>query len=321
MSSMPPFRVDRERLRSRLIVAQLIASPVGVVILAWLLVSELPTERLRAHTEEVGAALAAGVAGLVLFGVRLRLILRAFGLTLGRGNLWRIHLTSLFYYFFLPAGVGYDLARAAKVGAAAGGVPMRRLAAVVVVERLVGGASLFLLLIAALPFIHLIDDSHLWWLDPPAWVWGGIAGTVALTAVALAALARYRRAELAALLSGTWISVLAYVVIATAIWSAAWTLAVEVSLAEILVALAGTLFFQLIPVNLLGVSFGEVAAVAIYMAYGLDRPDAVLLATLAYLQRLAAAAIGGAVEGAYSGRWFVRNLRARTERPEVDPPA
>jgi hypothetical protein len=59
-------------------------------------------------------------------------------------------------------------------------------------------------------------------------------------------------------------------------------------------------------VNLVGVSLGEVAAVAIYMAYGLERPDAVLMVTLAYLQRLAAALVGGGVEAVHSARWLMQ---------------
>jgi hypothetical protein len=101
-------------------------------------------------------------------------------------------------------------------------------------------------------------------------------------------------------------------VLAAGIWIGAEAWGVAIDPTEVLVALAGTLLFQLIPVNLVGVSFGEVAAVAIYMAYGLSRPDAVLLTTIAYLQRLAAALLGGGLEGVTSARWL---LTRRRERP------
>ena len=39
------------------------------------------------------------------------------GLEIARRAVWRVHIVSLFYYFFLPAGVGYDLGRVAKLGA------------------------------------------------------------------------------------------------------------------------------------------------------------------------------------------------------------
>ena len=57
------------------------------------------------------------------------------------------------------------------------------------------------------------------------------------------------------------------------------------------------------------------AALALYMAYGLSRPDAVLLTTLAYLQRLAAALIGAGVEGVASASWLL------TRRRETPVPA
>jgi len=99
-------RVDRDRLRHRLLLAQLVAAPVGLVVLAWLLVDELPMARIGANVGGVVLGLVLGVAGLVMFGARLALMARLFGIAVGGHDVWRVHLVSLFYYFFLPAGVG-----------------------------------------------------------------------------------------------------------------------------------------------------------------------------------------------------------------------
>src|SRR5690606_24097314 len=111
----------------------------------------------------------------------------------------------------------------------------------------------------------------------------------------------------AGLLPATAASTGCYLLIAAAVWLAAEAMGIRISLAEVLVALAGTLLFQLVPVNLLGVSFGEVAAIAVYLAFGLEHPGAPMLTTLAYLQRLGAAIIGGAIEARHSFRWLSHN--------------
>lgn len=61
------------------------------------------------------------------------------------------------------------------------------------------------------------------------------------------------------------------------------------ALPEVVAALAATRLLPLVPVNLLGVTLGGVAAVTVYLGYGLARPEAVLLAAVAYSHRLGAA--------------------------------
>ena len=111
--------IDRAWLRQRLLFAQLIAAPIGLVVLAWLLVDELPLARISENVVGVSAGVLIGLAGLQVFGARLHLVARLFGLAIARRAVWRVHIVSLFYYFFLPAGVGYDLVRVAKLGASA----------------------------------------------------------------------------------------------------------------------------------------------------------------------------------------------------------
>lgn len=296
--------------------AQLIAAPVGLVVLAVLLVRELPMDRIADHALGVAAGVLVGMAGLEVFGSRLGLVTRLFGYRVRAITIWRIHVVTMFYYFFLPAGFGYDLVRAAKVGQAAGNATGLRLAGIASVERIAGGAGLVALLLLALPFTKVAEDARLPWLDPPVEVWAAGVGVAALVAGAIYLLARHRYPRLRLIYPAAAVSALAYALIAAGIWIAAEALGIRVSSTEIVVALAGTLLFQLIPVNLIGVSFGEVAATAIYMAYGMSRPDAVFLVTIAYLQRLAAALVGGLLEGVDSGRWLLARRRG-----EPDPPS
>lgn len=313
--------INRALLRRRLVVAQLLAAPVGLIVLGWLLLSELSLDRLTDEAGTIAVAIIVGVAGLQLFAVRLRHVVELFELEVARGAIWRVHLVSLFYYFFLPAGLGYDLVRAAKVGAAASNPGTVRLAGLALTERLSGGLGLLLLLIGALPFTKLVDHDRLAWLDPPFWVWAVLLGTAVIGFFGLFAAARWRRPGLYSMFPAIAVSAVAQLIIAGGIWFATEGLAIEITLTEILVALAGTLLFQLIPVNLVGVSFGEVAAVAIYMAYGLSRPDAILLTTLAYLQRLVAALVGGGVEAVASARWLARTHPRRQATDEAVSPA
>jgi uncharacterized membrane protein YbhN (UPF0104 family) len=308
-----PFgSIDSDKLRHRLIVAQLIGAPVGLVVLGWLLVTELPLQRVQDNWAGLMGAVLLGLLGLELFGVRLWLMARLFALDAPVRAIWRVHVVTMFYYFFLPSGVGYDLVRAAKLGAASSQASGWRLAGLASMERVAGGLGLAVLLLIGLPFADFAQDSDLEWLNPGPWVWWGLLGGLAALAGLVYLLARKRYPTLRLLYPATLVSAAAYGVLAAGIWTAAEAWGVAIEPTEVLVALAGTLLFQLIPVNLVGVSFGEVAAVAIYMAYGLSRPDAVLLTTVAYLQRLAAALVGGGLEGVASARWL---LTRRRERP------
>ncbi|WP_156092450.1 hypothetical protein [Rhodovibrio salinarum] len=308
-----PFgSIDSDKLRHRLIVAQLVGAPVGLVVLGWLLVNELPLQQLQENWIGLASSVLLGLLGLELFGVRLWLMARLFALDAPVRAVWRVHVVTMFYYFFLPAGVGYDLVRAAKLGAASSRAGGWRLAGLASMERVAGGLGLVLLLLVGLPFTDFAQGSDLRWLNPSPRVWWTlVAGLVVLVGLVYL-LARRRYPTLRLLYPATLVSALAYAVLAAGIWTAAEAWGVAIEPTEVLVALAGTLLFQLIPVNLVGVSFGEVAAVAIYMAYGLARPEAVLLTTVAYLQRLAAALAGGGLEGVASARWL---LTRRQEGP------
>ncbi len=286
------------KVRRFLLLAQVVVAPVGLVALLWLLIEELPLVALRDAAVAVTASFAVALLGYGLFAIRLSWVLDAFSIHLRRASLWRIHLTSLFYYFFLPAGIGYDLSKVAKISLQARDTGTLHVTAAVAAERAVGGAGVYLLLLGTLPFTELAADSRIEWLAPPAWVWvlSLVAGVVLMWLVSVIG-RRSHTFRIAPLIPAVCVSAVAHLLVAAAVWFVGQSLGILIGFPEIVVALAAMLLLQLVPVNLLGVTLGEVAAVTVYLAYGLDKPEALMLATVAYSQRLIPAMVGGVIEG------------------------
>lgn len=294
-------------VRRVLLLAQVVVAPVGLVTLVYLLVAELPLAALGDAAVAVTASFAVALLGYSVFAFRLASVLGAFSIRLRRGSLWRIHLTSLFYYFFLPAGVGYDLSKVAKITLQVQETGTWRVTAAVAAERVAGGAGIYLLLIGTLPFTQLAPDSRLAWLTAPAWAWLVLLIAAGAFVWLVSFIARRTHAyEVAPLVPAVLISAVGHLLIAIAIWLVSQALGIPATFAEIVVALAATLLLQLVPVNLFGVTLGEVAAVTVYLAYGLDRPEALLLATIAYSHRLLPAMVGGLIEGG-NALWELRH--------------
>ena len=224
----------------------------------------------------------------------------------------RVHLTSLFYYFFLPAGIGYDFSKIAKITLRLPDRSTWKVTAAAVADRATGGAAMYLLLLATLPLTHWAPDSHLEWLTPPPWGWALLAALVPVGCAATVYWGRhtgsYRSGPLVPAVAA---STICYLLVAGAIWFVARSLGIPVIFPEVVVALAATLLLQLVPLNVLGVTLGEVAAVTVYLGYGLDEPEALMMVTVAYTQRLVSAVVGGFVE--WRGA-----LRALRRKPDGD---
>ncbi len=308
--------LNTPKVRRFLLLAQIIVAPVGIVALAWLLIEELPLAALRDAAIAVTASFAVALLGYSLFAIRLSWVLDAFSIRLRRRSLWRIHLTSLFYYFFLPAGVGYDLSKVAKISLQARDTGTWRVTAAVAAERVAGGTGMYLLLLGTLPFTQLAPDSRLAWLTVPAWAWVLLLMAVGAFVWLVGLSARRTNAyQIAPLITAVLVSAIAHLLVAVAIWLISQALGIAATFPEIVVALAATLLLQLVPVNLLGVTLGEIAAVTVYIAYGLDRPEALLLATVAYSHRLVPAMLGGLIEGG-GALWELRHSVAPGREPE-----
>ncbi|WP_435104572.1 hypothetical protein [Arhodomonas sp. AD133] len=305
----------RDRLWRWYLAAQAVIAPTGVAVLVYLLVQALPFVRVSDVAAPLLLSCLVAAAGYAAFGLRLGWVLDAFSLKMPWPSVWRIHLTSLFYYFFLPAGVGYDLSKGAKIAARTRQVRKRRIASAVLGERLVGGAGVYVLLLGAWPFIEFGDGSRVQAFMPARWVWPSLVAATVIGVIALVHWARRRGATaIRPLLIAVSVSAGAHLIVATAVWLVASALVLPISLADVVAAMAATLLFQLVPVNLVGVSLGEVAAVAVYLALGLERPEALLLATVAYAHRLVIAVVGGFLEGIGAARGL---LHGRLSRPRL----
>ena len=299
-----------------LVLGELVVVPIGLVTLFYLLVEALPLVKLRDAAGAVAASFVFALAAYALFALRLGLVLEAFRLSLPRASVWRIHLSSLFYYFFLPAGIGYDLSKGAKIAYRAPQAAKRRIAAAIVAERGVGGLGLGVLLLATVPFIEPTADSRLAALMSSPWAWGAPIAAALLAGGLVAVYGRRAgTCHPGPLLPAIGVSAIAHLIIAGAIVFVAVSLGIPVSLPEVIVALTATLLLQLVPVNLLGVTLGEIAAVTVYLGFGLAKPEALLLATVAYTHRLIAAIVGGAVEAV--GAWLALR-RGRTGGTPTD---
>lgn len=284
------------------LLTELIVVPIGLLALFYLLVNALPLVELSDAAGAVAISFGAALVGYGLFAVRLSWVLESFRIPLRRVSVWRIHLTSLFYYFFLPAGIGYDFSKVAKIALRSPVHGTWHVAAAVVAERAAGGAGVYVLLLATLPLTRLDPGSGLAWLAVPEWAWLlFVAALFAAWWLVVHAARRSSAFDAGPLLPAVLISVLSHLIVAGAIWFVAQSLGIRAGIPEVVVALAATLLLQLVPVNLLGVTLGEVAAVTVYLGYGLDKPEALLLATVAYSHRLVCALLGGALEAV--GAW------------------
>jgi len=98
--------LQQPRVRRALLLVELIVIPIGLAALFYLLIDALPLVRLGDAAVVVAASFGFALLGYALFWLRLACVLRAFGIPVEQADTWRIHMMSLFYYFFLPAGLG-----------------------------------------------------------------------------------------------------------------------------------------------------------------------------------------------------------------------
>lgn len=314
------------RTRRALLALRLVLSVAGLAVLAVLVGRRADLGRLAGVLPWLALSFVVAQAGLGLFAARLRQVLSVLSLELPLGTAVRVHYQSMFYYFFVPAGVGYEIAKLGKLAAA---LPEARVAAVgaaVVADRLLGTAVLLLLTLATLPATGLADRL------------GGLGRTGALAALGMAlllALLWTRRDRVRGalgpflhgpvrpgrLLPALVLSAGVQLTVALAVWLLAAAVGIPVGYAQVVFATSASIFFQAVPVTLLGAGAGEVAGVAMYLGMGLAREDALLLVTLVYLHRLFAALVGGAWEVAHGGARLAAGPPEPSDAPLNDPKA
>lgn len=286
--------------RRFLTAARALFTLIGLGVLFYLLASAgIVSDLARADTA-ILLGLALSQAAGVLLAMRLGAVLRCFQIRLRLIDLWRIHLQSIFYYVFLPFGLGADVARFAKIAERSPDASRWSVAAGVLLDRMLGLATFLLLAAASAP---LVLSSGILCIDIPPWLMVTVPAVLGLLAVA--ALLRWRhrvdlrrisqsiRDRKRTIAAALLLSIAMQTLMASAVYAAARSLSIDIGPLTVLFVVAAGAAIQAIPATVAGAGMGEVAAASLYVAMGLSWREAVLLAAIDYGYRLLTAIMGG----------------------------
>jgi uncharacterized membrane protein YbhN (UPF0104 family) len=280
----------------------------GLVFLLRWAVESLPGDDLSISPLAVIGAILLNQAALLMAALRLRATLRAFGVAIGRRDAFRIHLQSLFYFFFVPLSVGLEAARFVKIRRIEPRVPTKQLLLALLVDRVLG-------LVAAVAVV-----GALLYLVAPQLVPGHCeslcqalaAGAVAIGLAALLLSSRVRavfRDIVGAILSRGYqilvllvLSLLALLLVCASVFFVAIGADIQVGVTEVTFAISASLLGMVLPLSLLGVTAGEAAGAGIFTLLGVSPAASVLLVSAAYLGRLLGAMQGALLELSVGGR-------------------
>jgi len=262
----------------------------------------LPAERLSLSAAALILTLALYQAALFAAALRLQGTLAAFGITITARQAFVIHLRSLFYFFFVPMSVGYEITRFIAVRRIDAAASVKQVVIALLMDRVLG-------LLAAVLALAALAGMVL-----PASAWAGIDLTWVLVTV-LAALAlgaammahgslRRQIWDLLGALRTIWprlalptlYSLAALALVCASVFAFAVGSGVRVDWAPVSFALSASLLGMAVPVSLLGVTLGEVAGVGTLALIGLTPGVAVLLTSVAYCGRLFGAMQGAVIE-------------------------
>ena len=110
----------------------------GLALLLRWAVESLPGDGLSISPLAVMGAILLNQAALLMAALRLRATLSAFGVAICRRDAFRIHLQSLFYFFFVPLSVGLEAARFVKIRRIDPRVPTTQLLLALLLDRALG---------------------------------------------------------------------------------------------------------------------------------------------------------------------------------------
>jgi uncharacterized membrane protein YbhN (UPF0104 family) len=233
---------------------------------------------------------------------RLQATLAAFGVSIRRGSAMRIHLQSLFYFFFVPMSVGLEIARFLKVRDINPRVSAKRLLFALLFDRVLGLAGVLIVVGILLPIVLPDFLPQLW---HPGWLLFAVVVVSIIGATSwlhrptgerlltmIAATAEVRRSL--PLLIG--LSLAALLLVCASVYVIAISARIDIGLVPLTFALSASLLGMLLPVSLLGATVGEAAGIGIFAALGLNAASGMLLVTAAYGGRLLGALQGAVVE-------------------------
>lgn len=291
----------------------MLALKTGLILTGLLLLLHWASQRLP-HDAIVLAPWsllgAIGLNQLALFAAawRLQATLAAFGVHIGRSQAIRIHLQSLFYFFFVPMSVGLEIARFAKVRALDPGVSAKRLFLALLLDRVLGLVAAVAVVGLLLPVVVPDLLPRLW---HPSWLVLVLAGTLTVAGAlrfsaslrqrltdAVVAMAEVRR-TLPILLG---LSMAALLLVCASVYLIALGAGIAIGPVSLTLALSSSLLGMLLPVSVLGATLGEAAGAGVFGLMGLSAASALLLVSSAYAGRLLGALQGGLIELYIDGR-------------------
>ncbi|MDX2287726.1 MAG: lysylphosphatidylglycerol synthase domain-containing protein [Hyphomicrobiaceae bacterium] len=295
------------------LIAKLVLIPLGVATLIYAMISQsVLGESKHIDVGMLGLAVIVNQVALTLYAIRMRSVLRVFNIALPYLDAKRIHLQSMFYYFFVPMAVGLEIARYVKIRHV---VPNTRQADLVIslfADRLLGLVAAILVALAALPFVRIagIGEVDVRLSTTLAAVFGS---AIAVLVVAwrmgwlergLKQIAKVQMSP-AHVVPAIVACLLMQLAMGATVWAGAIGLGIEASLADSVFGVSIGVVAMVIPISVLGAGAAEVAGVLAFLFVGMSASEAAALAALAFSGKLIGAIQGGiwdAIEGGLAFR-------------------
>lgn len=215
---------------------------------------------------------------------------------------WRIYAQSIFYYFFLPLGVGSDIARFMKLQAQCAHIPKSHLASNILLDRGLGLGAALCWTLLLFPFVNPnLPISLPTILIGIAFAFVIFVGLYKVfqhhpLVMKLRALLPHDAKGVICLVSAASVALLVHFLMACSTFLAAQAVDLNVQFTSIIFGCSAAMIFMVLPISFGGVSPVEAAAVGIFLALGYDTGTASMLAFWGYAFRLFAALQGGVWE-------------------------
>lgn len=285
-----------------ILVVKLIGVPAGLIYLFISVVNDPHIGSLTMDAPLLIMAFMVNQLALTLFSLRMQLILSAFSISVPMLQSMRVNLQSMFYYFALPATVGLELARYAKIRTLPGNktIGVATLGTALVTDRFVGALISVVISLLCLPFIGLSLPIGLSNGIPAIWLIAALivfTGILAFTcyhySAVLTTSLRIIKNIYPGLAKGLLAGCVVQLLFCTGIFLAALAIGIPVRLVEAIFLVSASMLFIVLPISFIGAGPIEVATAGLGLALGLNLEQALAFVLISYLARLIAALEGG----------------------------
>jgi len=302
------------------LVLKLIGVPAGLIYLFISVVNDPHIGSLTLDTPLLIIAVMINQLALTLFSLRMQLILSAFFLSLPMLQSLRVHLQSMFYYFALPATVGLELARYAKIRNLPGNetIGATTLGTALLTDRFAGALISVFISLLCLPFIELRlpiglsnGTSAIWLFAALVLLMGILAFACYRYSAAIIPSLRIIKNIYPGLTTGFLVGCVVQLLFCAGIYLAAVAVGIPVKPVEAIFLISASMLFIIVPVSFIGAGPIEVATAGLGLAVGLNLEQALAFVLISYLARLIAALEGGIWEIIEGGKMFLSLNQSR----------